>query len=123
MVLSLNKRGLNSLPHNPDFLYPEEGRGKHCGKRRKCWQPAFSPFPTVFSTLSQRVIVIFATFNLSSANCFQFGHIQILSFGKELMHLHDVSYQATRIYGPIKSISSTNQMKNDVERSFNMQKI
>ena len=26
------------------------GKGrKHCGKRRKCWLPAFSPFPTVFS--------------------------------------------------------------------------
>ena len=25
-----------------------EGR-KHCGKRRKCWLPAFSPFPTMFS--------------------------------------------------------------------------
>ena len=23
--------------------------GKHCGKRRKCWLPAFSPFPTIFS--------------------------------------------------------------------------
>ena len=23
--------------------------GKHCGKRRKCWLPAFSPFPTMFS--------------------------------------------------------------------------
>ena len=23
--------------------------GKHCGKRRKCWLPAFSPFPTKFS--------------------------------------------------------------------------
>ena len=23
---------------------------KHCGKRRKCWLPAFSPFTTVFST-------------------------------------------------------------------------
>ena len=22
---------------------------KHCGERRKCWLPAFSPFPTVFS--------------------------------------------------------------------------
>ena len=21
---------------------------KHCGKRRKCWLPAFSPFPTMF---------------------------------------------------------------------------
>ena len=26
------------------------GKGrKHCGKRRKCWLPAFSPFPTLFS--------------------------------------------------------------------------
>ena len=22
---------------------------EHCGKRRKCWLPAFSPFPTMFS--------------------------------------------------------------------------
>ena len=22
----------------------EDGFGKHCGERRKCWQPAFSPF-------------------------------------------------------------------------------
>ena len=22
---------------------------KHCGKRRKCWLPEFSPFPTMFS--------------------------------------------------------------------------
>ena len=22
---------------------------KHCGKWRKCWLPAFSPFPTMFS--------------------------------------------------------------------------
>ena len=26
------------------------GKGrKHCGKRRKCWLPAFSPFPSMFS--------------------------------------------------------------------------
>ena len=31
-----------------DDLYLWYGR-KHCGKRRKCWLPAFSPFPTVFS--------------------------------------------------------------------------
>ena len=27
----------------------KKGR-KHCMKRRKCWLPAFSPFPTIFST-------------------------------------------------------------------------
>ena len=34
------------------YMYVEtclwEGR-KHCGKRRKCWLPAFSPFPKMFS--------------------------------------------------------------------------
>ena len=35
----------------------EEGFGIHCGKRRKCCKPAFSTFPTVFSTLSKREIV------------------------------------------------------------------
>ena len=26
------------------------GKGrKHCGKMRKCWLPAFSPFPMMFS--------------------------------------------------------------------------
>ena len=29
-------------------IYSVKGR-KHCGKCRKCWLPAFSPFPTVFS--------------------------------------------------------------------------
>ena len=28
--------------------YFEKDR-KHCGKRRKCWLPAFSTFPTIFS--------------------------------------------------------------------------
>ena len=27
--------------------------GKHCSKRRKCWIPAFSPFPTMLSILAQ----------------------------------------------------------------------
>ena len=29
-------------------MYVRKGR-KHCGKRRKCWLPAFSPFPTMVS--------------------------------------------------------------------------
>ena len=32
---------------NADFFLRQGG--KHCGKRRKCWLPAFSPFPTMFS--------------------------------------------------------------------------
>ena len=36
----------------------EDGFGKQCGKKIKCWQPAFSTFLTVFSTPSKREIII-----------------------------------------------------------------
>ena len=61
------------------FNDPKQERfGKHCGKRKTLWEKentlakmlAFSPFPTVFSTLSKREILILATFNLSSARAF-----------------------------------------------------
>ena len=57
----------------------EEGFGKHCGKRIKCWYPAFSLFPTVFSTLSKKEILILATFILSSANAFDLVTSKLLS--------------------------------------------
>ena len=70
----------------PTFNDPkEEAFGKHCGKRRKCWQPAFSPFPTVFSNLSKREIIICTTSNLLSASAFNLDEPKILSFGKELI--------------------------------------
>ena len=57
--------------HSRLLTTPKEvGLGKHRGKRRKCWWPAFSPFPTEFSTLSKGEIVILSTFNLLSANAF-----------------------------------------------------
>ena len=28
---------------------------KHCGKRRKCWWPAFSPFPTKFLSFPKQI--------------------------------------------------------------------
>ena len=40
-------RQQNKCNLKTDILY-ETGR-KHCGKRRKCCLPAFSPFPTMFS--------------------------------------------------------------------------
>ena len=40
------------------FNDPKEGFGKHCGKRRNCLLRAISPFPTVFSDLSKREIVV-----------------------------------------------------------------
>ena len=57
---------------------------KRCRIRRKCWQPAFSPYPTGFSVLSKRETIILATFHLLSANDFSLDGSKILLFGKEL---------------------------------------
>ena len=69
----------------PTLIDPKKGSfWKHCGKRRKCWKPAFSPFPTMFSTQSKTKIIIWASFILLSANTFNVVTSKILSFGKEL---------------------------------------
>ena len=54
------------------------------GKKRKCWKPAFSPFPTMFSILRYINFKFSITFILLSANAFNLGWSKILSFGKEL---------------------------------------
>ena len=41
---------------------------KRCGKMRKCWLPAFSPLPTMFSTLPRTNFNFPFTMILSSAN-------------------------------------------------------
>ena len=64
--------------------------GKQCGKRRKCWYPALSSFSIVFSTLSKREIINLATFNMSSANTFNFVTSKLLAFGKKLYKVLDV---------------------------------
>ena len=40
-------RGQNKC--DPKFEYCFGKERKHCGKRRKCWSPTFSPFPELFS--------------------------------------------------------------------------
>ena len=55
---------------------------KHCGKRRKCWLPAFSSFPTMFSIQWNTTLMFGVTLNLSSANAFNLGKLKILSSGK-----------------------------------------
>ena len=68
----------------PNFNDPEkEVFRKKCGKRRKCWLPAFSPFPTMFSTLSIPNFIFSVTFFLPSANAFNLDQSKILSFGKK----------------------------------------
>ena len=80
----------------------EESFRKYCGKSRKCWLPAFSPFPTVFSTVQRREIIILARFNLSSANALSLDKSKILSFGKGLMFqiqvLSSVSYLTFQLH-------------------------
>ena len=51
----------------------KEAFWKHCGKRRKCWLPAFSPLPTMFSTLSKTEMIILVTFVV--CKCFEFGPV------------------------------------------------
>ena len=69
----------------PIFDAPEkEAFRKHCGKRRKCWLPAFSPFPTMFSTLHNTNFKFSVTFILSPGNAFNLEQVRILSFGNGL---------------------------------------
>ena len=81
-----------SLLQNPDFLTTPKKKDfeKQRRKRRKCWLPAFCQFPTVFSNLSKREIIILTTSNLSSANAFNLDQSGILSFDKEL---YEVKYR------------------------------
>ena len=52
------------------YLVKEESSRKNCGKRRKCWLSAFSPFPTMFSTHFYDIDVFFIAFILSFVNGF-----------------------------------------------------
>ena len=69
----------------PTFDAPEkEAYRKHCGKRRKCWLPAFSSFPAMFSTLHKTNFKFSVTLILSSAIPFNFDKPKLLSFGNGL---------------------------------------
>ena len=69
----------------PTFNAPEkEAFRKHCGKRRKCWLSAFSPFLTMFSTLHKTNFKLSITFILSFANAFNLDQSKILLSGNGL---------------------------------------
>ena len=57
---------------------------KYFQKRRKCCQPAFSPFSTMFPILSKTKTIIGTKFILLSANTFHLVMAKILLSGKEL---------------------------------------
>ena len=67
----------------------------------------FSPFPTMFSTLSKTKIVILANFIFSSPNTFNLDQSRILSFGKELnCHLKILSiWTSVQIFWSSKELS------------------
>ena len=72
---------------------PERGFfRKHSGKTRKCWLPAFSPFPTMFSTLPKTkfqffILHLFCCLRMLSI----WTSLRFLSFGKDLTHSHTVT--------------------------------
>ena len=89
----------------PSFDAPEkEAFRKHCGKRRKCWRPAFSPFPTMFSTLHKTNFKLSFTFILSSANAFNLDQSKILSFGNGLNQYHTIPTLMTLGEKPFEKI-------------------
>ena len=56
---------------------------KTCQEKEK---PAFSPFPTIVSTIPKTNINFLVTFILSSASALNLGNSKILWFGKELIY-------------------------------------
>ena len=80
LKVGICSKGLTLYYTIPTF---KEAFSNQCWKRRKCWYQAFSPFPTIFSTLSRREIVILITFDLSSANAMNLVSSKYLSCGKE----------------------------------------
>ena len=68
----------------PTFNDPEKPFENIVGKRRKCWLPAFSPFPTMFSILHKTNFKFSFMFILSSAHAFNVDQSKNMSFGKEL---------------------------------------
>ena len=87
---------IKPFPHNPDNTMPSRllttlrkkpfenlvGKGENAGNYH------FSPFPTMFSTLSKTNINFSVTFILSSAKAFNLDQSEILSFGKEFNLYH-----------------------------------
>ena len=55
---------------------------KHCGKRRNCSLRAISPFPTVFSILSENFLSISSNSKLSSANSLSLEESKSCQLGK-----------------------------------------
>ena len=71
----------------PTFNDPEKEGLENRGKTRKCWLPAFSPFPTIISTLPKTNFNFSVTFILSSPNAFNLDKFKNLLVGKKLINI------------------------------------
>ena len=73
-------RGINPFPNKPLFLHTCSTSLLKTlgGKRRNCSQRAFSPLPTVFSTLLENFLQLLTNLNLSSTN--SLTHYQTTNF-------------------------------------------
>ena len=71
----------------PTFNDPEKEGLENSGKMRKCWLPAFAPFPTIISTLAQTNFNFSVTFILSSPKAFNFDKFKKLSLVKKLINI------------------------------------
>ena len=65
-------------------MTPFDASRKTLQEKEKLLVQAISPFPTMFSILPKTEIIIFVTFNLSSANAFNSVCSKILSCGNGL---------------------------------------
>ena len=104
----------NSTLHNTILAinyFKKESYRKHYGKWGKCWLPAFSPFPIMFSTLSQAKICDFKLPSTIALN-----KCTILLFGKELtlyplIHYYLYLIHSTKLTNPKQKISRPSKLK------------
>ena len=76
----------NPFPHNDTFWHPwETSLLKTLWEKEKLLVTSSCSFPTMFSTVSKTEIIIFVSFDLSSANAFDLDQSKMLSSGNGLM--------------------------------------
>ena len=98
VINSIENGKLSSGPNlkHSYTMTPFDGSGKeafwkHCGKRRNCLYKQFLLFTQCF-LLYQTEIIIFVTFNMSSANALNLVCSKILSCGYGLKHWQTKMY-------------------------------
>ena len=97
-ILSFGKEWTLSETNPGFYVSVVQAFWKHCGKRRNRSYQAISPFPTVFSMLSESSLPFSSNLKLSSANSFSLEGSKILSFGKELKTVILSSFETYPIF-------------------------